>query len=449
MILPRELNLRTLKWQIGKMGRKKHSRQLQCYMNDNKVGILTFKQNQLSFQYDKNWLTLLVRRPLSLSLPLQAQAHKGDTVYSYFENLLPDNDSVRKQIVDRLGAYSRHPFDLLRVVGADCIGAIRLIDEDDPVKSSDKDYERLNESEVAELLRQTASGETMGMQADDEFRISLAGAQEKTALTLIDNQWYRPHGKLPTTHILKLPIYTNNQFGPDLTNSVENEWFHLELFRNLGLKTAECSILQFEDIKVLSVERFDRKRHKDTFYRVPQEDLCQALGFVSGSKYEDKGGPGIAPIMELLSNSLTPIVDRETFMKTLVCSWLIAATDAHAKNFSIYLKPDGFQLTPTYDVLSVYPYFGQGSIQSKKIKMAMAMIGKNRHYIWDDIQRRHFISTARHVKFSVDRMVEIIEDIKKNFPDALNKTIESSPYRFPEDIIKMTSKFALKKLKQL
>ncbi len=418
-------------------------------MNDEKVGILTFKQHQLSFQYDENWLNLPIRRPISLSLPLQSQPHKGDSVYSYFENLLPDNDSTRKQIVDRLGAYSSHPFDLLRVVGADCIGAIRLVDEDDPIKSSNKDYERLSDSEVAKILRQTASGETMGMQEDDEFRISLAGAQDKTALTRINNHWYKPHGQLPTTHILKLPIYTNNQFGPNLANSVENEWFHLELFRNLKIKTTECSILQFEDIKVLAVERFDRIRHKDTIYRLPQEDLCQALGFVSGSKYEDQGGPGIAPIMELLSNSLTPLADRETFMKTLVCSWLIAATDAHAKNFSIYLKPEGFHLTPSYDVLSIYPYFGQGSIQPKKIKMAMAMMGKNRHYQWDEIQRRHFISTARQVKFSVDRMEEIIDEVKNLFPDALEKTIQSSPRDFPKDIIDKTSKYSITKLKQL
>lgn len=418
-------------------------------MNEVRVGTLTFKQNTLSFEYERSWIYSPYGRPISLSLPLQSQIHKGDAVYSYFENLLPDSISVRKQIVDRLGAYSTHPFDLLRAIGADCIGAITLIDEDNPVLSSNEGYEPLNNAQVAKILRQTASGETLGMQDNDDFRISLAGAQDKTALTILDGQWHKPHGKLPTTHILKLPIISNNKFGPNLTNSVENEWFHLELYKNLGLETTECSMESFEDLKVLSVERFDRKRYKDKILRIPQEDLCQALGYVSGSKYEDKGGPGVEQAMDLLANSLTPASDRETFMKTLVYSWLIAATDAHAKNFSIFLKPDGFQLTPCYDVLSVYPYFGQEPIQPKKIKMAMAMLGKNRHYRWDSIQRRHFLSTAKRVKFSENTMERILEEIKVNFPIALKKTIQNIPANFPNKIIDMVSHYSLEKIQSL
>lgn len=431
------------------MGRYKHYQQLKCYMNNVSVGTLTHRQNNLSFQYDDSWLSSRLARPISLSLPLQSESHKGKQVYAYFENLLPDNVAVRKQIVDRLGANSTHPFDLLRAIGADCIGAISLIDEENPIPSSNRGYQKLNESEIATILRNTISDNSLGMDQDDDFRISLAGAQEKTALTLIDGQWYKPHGKLATTHILKLPIYSNRQFGPDLSDSVENEWFHLELFRNLGFDTATCSIVRFKAMKALSVERFDRRWKDDQLLRLPQEDLCQALGYVSGSKYEEHGGPGIKAIMDLLAQSSQPDIDRKTFMRSQVISWLIAATDAHAKNYSIFLKPNGFHLTPTYDVLSAFPYFGQGEIHAKKIKLAMALLGKNKQYRWNNIMRRHFISTAEKIGFDTQLMDSILDETKSLFPNALEKTIDSVPTGFPAHIIKATKNKALQKLKRI
>jgi serine/threonine-protein kinase HipA len=431
------------------MGRKKHTLELLCLMNDQLVGVLSKKHAQLSFQYKSEWLTSKVARPISLCMPMQERPHTGDKTHAYFENLLPDNNQVRQKLVDQLGAASTHPFDLLRVIGADCIGALTFVDEAHPIQSDRADCQGLSEAEVARILRNTAGRQTLGMEPNEDFRISLAGAQEKTALTYRDNQWCKPIGSMPTTHILKLPMSTNDQFGPNLNNSVENEYFCMRLMSNLGFNVAHTEIVTFEDIKVLSVERFDRKYVNRRLVRLPQEDLCQALGVVSGSKYEEHGGPGILKIMGLLSHSISPLEDRGEFMRAQIIFWLIAAIDGHAKNYSIFLRPNGFQLTPFYDILSAIPYFGQGNITPKKIKMAMALSGKNRHYHWNEIFPRHFIATAKKAGFDEIKIRELIAKISRIFPKALNQTIAELPENFPIKIIETIEKYARKKLTRL
>ena len=431
------------------MGRKKLSQSLLCLMNDLPVGTLTRSHAQLSFQYAKEWLVSSRARPISLSMPLQEQPHKGEKVHAYFENLLPDNPTIRHKIVDRLGALSTHPYDLLRVIGADCVGALTFLDEENPIHTEQPGTIPLSEFDIERMLKNVASGQMLGMLPDDEFRISLAGAQEKTALVLEKGRWSKPIGAMPTTHILKLPISNNSQFGPDLSDSVENEFFCMRLIQNLGFKVAEVEMIRFGEVKALAVKRFDRVREKNKRLRLPQEDFCQALGVVSGSKYEEHGGPGIAACMNLLANSALPHDDRSTFMRTQLIFWLLAAIDAHAKNYSIFLKPEGFYLAPVYDVLSAIPYFGQGNIHRKKIKMAMALQGKNRHYFWDNILPRHFVETAKRVGFDVGEMEKIIEQTKLSFPVALNKTISELPQSFPRKIVEPIKKYSLLKLDRL
>jgi serine/threonine-protein kinase HipA len=119
--------------------------------------------------------------------------------------------------------------------------------------------------------------------------------------------------------------------------------------------------MQVGKVKALAVERFDRRYATDRSWimRLPQEDFCQVLNVPSARKYESHGGPGIADIMTTLLGSATPEQDRYLFMKSQVLFWLLAATDGHAKNFSVFIEPEGrFRLTPFYDILSMYPAFG-------------------------------------------------------------------------------------------
>lgn len=407
------------------MGRRKLEKVLYCHMNDQFVGTLTSRLNNLSFRYSDSWLNSKFARAISVSMPLTDQTYSGDALHAYFDNLLPDSIEVRKHIVDKLGATSTKPFDLLAAVGKDCIGALTFTSSQEPQPVPDVEIIPLSEEEVGEHIAAARSGKTLGMQHDDAFRFSLAGAQEKTALTYWQGQWGIPVGRTPTTHILKPRILTRPG-EPDLSSSVENEWFCMRVIQALGLPVAGTIIDSFNGEDVLTVERFDRKTIGNKIYRLPQEDLCQALGVAGASKYEEHGGPSAKDIMRILSTSTVSVRDQDTFMSAQLLYWLFAAIDGHAKNFSLALTPQGYRLTPLYDVLSAHGFAQVGNLHPKKIEMAMAVNSKNRHYHWHTIFPRHWASHAKSVGYDTERMDAVIASITSNLPVSLDIASEEA-----------------------
>ncbi|MCZ8529848.1 type II toxin-antitoxin system HipA family toxin [Alteromonas sp. PRIM-21] len=412
------------------MGRKSHTRTLYCSMNGFPVGELYSKKGRLSFKYTTEWLEVEGGRAISLSLPMQNAEITGDAVHAYFENLLPDTGAIREHIKDRLGADSAKPFDLLAKIGKDCVGALTFTTEPTTREAPSLSLTPLSDADVAQTIRNTRLNKMLGMNSENDFRISLAGAQEKTALTLWENKWCQPQGSTPTTHIIKPPILHHENLGINLSSSVDNEWFCQTFMKNLGLNVANCEIAQFEDQKVLVVERFDRRIDEGTIFRLPQEDICQALGKVSGSKYEEKGGPGSQQIMNLLSGSKNAYEDRLEFLRVQIVFWLLAAIDGHGKNFSIALDQDGYRLTPIYDVLSAYPYFGQGNIQAKKIKMAMKVHSKNTHYKWNEILARHWPEHAKKQGIPEAQTLAIMAYLSKKVEPALHASFKQANTTF-------------------
>lgn len=407
------------------------------YMNGYEVGeYIQHRSGAQEFIYCDDWINNKSAVPLSLSLPLTDKTHKGDSVYNYFDNLLPDSPEIRNRIQSRFDAKTNRPFDLLAQIGMDCVGAIQLMSERAEVDIKSIQGESLNESEIAESLRnyQTLP---LGMSKDQEFRISIAGAQEKTALLWHNDQWQRPVGVTPTTHIFKLPIGKIVHAGIDLSDSIENEWLCLEILREFGLPVAATSIEIFEDMKVLVVERFDREISGDKTWiiRHPQEDMCQANGIAPALKYENEGGPGIAQIMELLKSSIHPEEDRKQFMTMVFLFWLLGAIDGHAKNFSIFLKQGGrFELTPVYDVISAYPLAEKRQLEYRRLNMAMAVHGKNTHYAWHEIMPRHWFIEAKKVGFPGNEMQAIINQTMSNVDSVITKISSRLPVNFPGDI---------------
>jgi serine/threonine-protein kinase HipA len=390
------------------------------------------------FVYDASWLLSPLARPLSLSMPLRSEPYKDERVLAYFDNLLPDNDQIRQRIQKRFSTSSSSPFDLLTEIGRDCVGAIQLLpDGYIPNNIHRITGTPLDEFEIEQLLSNTVS---LGHQNDDaeDFRISIAGAQEKTALLRHNGQWLKPHDATPTTHIFKLPIGQLGQTGIDLTTSVENEWLCEQILRGYGIQTTSSEIMQFGSKKVLVVERFDRKFSADNSWiiRVPQEDFCQATGTPPGKKYENDGGPGINKIMNVLLGSKNADDDRLSFFKTQIIFWMLCAIDGHAKNFSIFIEPGGnYQLTPRYDVLSAYPMLGHGAnkLSPQKIKMAMAITGKNRHYRWNEIRPTHFIEMAAQCGLTED-CAFIIKQIVTATPEVIQNITNTLPPNFPQNV---------------
>jgi serine/threonine-protein kinase HipA len=389
-----------------------------------------------SLSYHPSWIDSAASRPLSLSLPLARQTISGPVVERFFDNLLPDNMDIRKRIQANFGVASHTAFDLLAEIGRDCVGAVQLLPEGIAPQTTTIQGTVLSEAEIAEKIRQTprARGGLAGQ--TDDFRISLAGAQEKLALLNHQGQWQQPKGSTPTTHILKLPLGRFGVNDIDMSQSVYNEWFCGELLRAFGLPVANSEIQTFEDQTVLVVERFDRQWHDDQLIRLPQEDCCQALGVASGLKYQADGGPGMADIMVLLQNSQTPLQDRRQFFKAQLLFYCLGAIDGHAKNFSLFLKRQGqFQLTPLYDVMSVYPVMGSkaGQIAPQKVKMAMAVHGQTPHYKWQEVQARHWQSTAKRCGFD-GQLQGVVEEITQQAEGAIVQTLGLLTQDFPAEV---------------
>ncbi len=422
------------------MARPAKSRSLDVWMNGERVGRWTLSaQGRHEFRYIPDWLNSRAARALSLSLPLQDPSvpHRGEPVEAYFDNLLPDSEPIRQRVRSRFGAASTAAFDLLAEIGRDCVGAIQLMPADVPARDVQRiDAEPVGEREVAALLRATVSPAAFGQREEDAFRISIAGAQEKTALLRHEGRWHLPHGTTPTTHILKLPLGRVGGMQADMSTSVENEWLCARIVAAYGLPVARCEIARFEDQKALVVERFDRKRAQGGWWlRLPQEDFCQVTATPMVRKYEADGGPGIRDIMRVLLGARDAPADRERFFKAQVLFWMLAAIDGHAKNFSIFLEPYGrFSLTPLYDVLSAYPVLGHGARQlaPERATTAMAVRGRSRHYRWARILPRHWASTAAHCDFSDSERV--VAELVGRTPSAIDNVQKSLPADFPAEV---------------
>ena len=422
------------------MARGAKNRTLSVWMNGEHVGEWRRSSSGgQEFVYAESWLASGSVRPISLSLPLRPAAKPyRRAVEQFFDNLLPDSRTIRERIQRRFGVSSTGAFDLLQEIGRDCVGAIQLLPAGHPpVDGRGITGRRLTRGGVEKILAEAVNpGFGRGEPDTEDFRISLAGAQEKTALLWHDGAWHSPIGSTPTTHILKLPI-GSNPLGVDLSTSLENEWLCAQIVAAYGIPVAGCRMETFGEQKVLVVERFDRRLAQDGKWilRLPQEDFCQATATPAALKYESDGGPGIPRIMELLLGSDRSTEDRRDFMRTQLVFWLLAAIDGHAKNFSIFLKAGGaYQLTPCYDILSAHPMLGtgRGQLSPFKIKMAMAVTGQNRHYRWKEISARHWLETAKRCGLS--GMKSIMEEVIAQTPKVLEQTRAKLPRGFRDSI---------------
>ncbi len=376
---------------------------LVTWMNNQRVGELTKLANGAhTFKYAPEWLASRYARPLSLSLPLQRGNITSDAVFNFFDNLLPDSPIVRDRIVKRYHAKSRQPFDLLSEIGRDSVGAVTLIPEDETVTCPIMAWEKLTEARLEEVLTAYKADIPLGMiREENDFRISVAGAQEKTALLRIGNDWCIPKGITPTTHIIKLPIGEIRQPNAtlDLSQSVDNEYYCLLLAKELGLNVPDAEIIKAGRVRALAVKRFDRRwnTERTVLLRLPQEDMCQTFGLPSSVKYESDGGPGIAQIIQ---------------------------------------AGGSYRLTPFYDIISAFPVLGGTGIHISDLKLAMGLnASKGKKTAIDKIYPRHFLATAKVLKFPEVQMHEILSDFARMIPAALDNVKNSLPTDFPENVV--------------
>ena len=415
------------------MPRRRAHIPLDVRINNRLVGqLIKDRSGATSFRYAQDWLDWEHGFAVSLSLPLRELAYSGASVTAVFENLLPDNPGVRKRVAERTGAEGADYYSLLERIGRDCVGAMQFLPEGTDVDALPEIEGEIIDDDAIETLLANLAGTPLGIDRDHDFRISVAGAQEKTALLFHEGRWKRPLGTTPTTHILKPQLGAiPTAFGiVDMQHSVDNEHYCLRLLSAFGLAVAATRIETFGKRRVLVVERFDRQWRENRILRLPQEDCCQALGVPPAQKYQNGGGPGAVDILRLLRGADEPLRDQAAFFKSQLIFWLIGATDGHAKNFSIFLRPGGrFALTPFYDVLSAQGAFDDKQIPNNKYKLAMSA-GTSRKYRILDIAGRHFIETAQEAGLGAATMKAVFEDILATGPTAASIAISQMPADF-------------------
>lgn len=368
------------------------------------AGEISRDQNRLAFAYDPDWLESDVAMPLSLSLPLEAAQHASRTLEAFIWGLLPDNERVLDKWAKQFQVSARNPFALIANVGEDCAGAVQFVRRERFATSSFEASKVtwLTEEGVAERLRALRRDEGATRLPRDTGQFSLPGAQAKTALLLRNGRWGVPSGRTPTTHILKPP-------SDELDGHAENEHFCLCLARALNLPAASSRVQRFGDEVAIIVERYDRHVTERGVLRLHQEDMCQAFGMFPTAKYQNEGGPAPSDIANLLRNhSSRPDEDVETFVHALIFNWLIAGTDAHAKNYSLLHAPGSrVRLAPLYDIASALPY---EQLVERKLKLAMKVGGA---YRLSSIGVRQWQRAEQELGFQSGRLVRRAQDLAR------------------------------------
>lgn len=345
-------------------------------------------------------------------MPLSAAEYGPDVVEAFLWGLLPDNEQVLERWAQKFHVSARNVFALISHVGEDCAGAAQFVPPErlEAVLSGTGDkIEWLDENGVAERLRILREDHAAWRLPRDTGQFSLAGAQPKTALLLKKGKWGIPRGRTPTTHILKPPT---GQFD----GHAENEHICLALARAFGIAAASSRVMRFGNEIAIVVERYDRLRAGNEIVRVHQEDVCQALAIMPTMKYQNEGGPGIAAIVELLRNySSERDEDVGTFIDAVGFNWLIAGTDAHAKNYSLLLASGPrMRLAPLYDLASILPYH---NYDARKIKLSMKV---GDEYLLLQVGIRQWQKLAREIRVNAGEMIARLGAMAEQLPDEVS-----------------------------
>ncbi len=353
-------------------------RKLDVFLHSVKAGLLEQDNAaNLTFTYSEDYLALEAARAISVSMPLTSAPYANAVATPYFSGLLPD-ESARTRLAAALGVSDTNAFGMLEIIGGDCAGALALFPVGADTLAKNSQDEILDQQQLGELLRELHGNPLLGSRKD--VRLSLAGAQDKIAVRVTDDQIALVKNGEPTTHILKPSIQ-------GLEGTAQNEVFCMTLAARIGLRVPEVSFASSGDTPYILVKRFDRLLLGDqSVQRLHQEDFCQALSTPPELKYEDEGGPGIKKSLDLLQRVVDqPAADRLAFLRMQVFHYLVGNSDAHAKNYALLHTTDAYSpvLAPLYDVVctAIYP-------QPTK-KIAMRIGGRN---VPDTIQRNHWLS---------------------------------------------------------
>lgn len=326
------------------------------------------------FAYDVDWLADATAPPLSFSLPKQDDPFNRRACQPFFGGILPE-EGQRAAIARALGVSVGNDFRMLEYLGGEVAGALTLLPEGElPAAPSSGAPRVLGDAEIVQLLDRLPLRPMLA--GEDGLRLSLAGAQSKLPVLVVDGQIALPAPGQPTSHILKPPIER-------FPGTTENEFFCMSLAREVGLDAASVEMRDVSGRSFLLIARYDRALSTSgELTRLHQEDFAQALGVPSHRKYASEGGPTFPDCFALLRRAATrPARAILRLLDAAIFNLIIGNADAHAKNFSLLHKDGAIVLAPLYDLLStvLYPELSP--------KLAMKIGGKS---VLKEIEPRHW-----------------------------------------------------------
>ena len=358
-------------------------------------------RKRFCFQYDEGWLTSS-RIPLSLSLPLRREPYLDDESHSFFANLLPE-EKMRAVIARNLGVSLNNDYGLLEKIGGDCAGAVSLYPATDESQREPGNYRQLSLDELNVIIGELPKRPLLA--GEKGIRLSLAGAQKKLPVYYDEEHFSLGLGDAPSNYIIKPAI-------DDLDGTVENEAFCMALAQAVGLDVPRSFIHRHGNAPgVFVVKRYDRFATAEGIKRLHQEDFCQALGIPPEFKYESEGGPSLAACFNLVRNvSIRSGKDVMSLLNWVIFNYLIGNSDAHGKNISLLLLPEGPILAPFYDLLStrIYAHYGLASGFAMKIGGICDP---------DSLQKKHWEQFAEEVGIKPRLVLTRVAELAKRIED--------------------------------
>ncbi|MBC2890054.1 type II toxin-antitoxin system HipA family toxin [Gordonibacter massiliensis (ex Traore et al. 2017)] len=401
---------------------------LLVYLHDDLVGRLQPVRDGARFSYEPSYVAAHAGGvQLSCALPVREEPFDRETTRRWFSGLLPE-DTRLNELRRFFGISSGSYLDLLREVGWECAGAVKVVPTGAVNSGESGSTIRLDEEELA---RRLAALPTHPYDSASTMRVSLGGYQEKLCVTALREvevadgrvehlEVGLPLSGAPTTHILK------PQPQGRLLGLCEGEAWAMVAARH-ATDTAESALYRLRDgTPVLVIRRYDRKLEQGSVIRMHQEDCAQALGLGPEQKYAAersarKSDPTFRGIAALLSAyALDPHAQMLTLLRQMTVNLVLGNTDAHAKNYSlVHDAKGGVSLSPLYDVVPAR------EITPHVLTLGMRVDGRIRA---DRIDREHVIGEATSWGLSARVVGRVLDEVL----DDIDKGVTAASLLYPE-----------------
>jgi len=345
---------------------------------------LTRQPNSVVFAYDPDYID---RGGVSVATTLPVSedpvvTHAPGALPPFFSGLLPEGrrlTALRSAVKTSADDELTH----LLAVGSDTIGDVQVVPHGDVAAEVEPQVTVSKWSEVrfADVLSASLGN------AGAVDRVGIPGVQDKVSARMVNV----PVAYGNARYVLKLD-------PPEFPHLVANEAFFLDAARRSGLETAEAEVVTDADgTPGLLVLRFDRIQRDGELVSVAQEDACQVLGRYPADKYRVTTEVVVGA---LAHECRARPVAALNLLRQVAFAYLSCNGDAHAKNFSIHMLPDGeWRVTPAYDVPSSYPY--------GDTTMALTINGRGK----ENIGRDDFIALGTAVALRPRAVERVLDEL--------------------------------------